>query len=71
MKIWKEKKVTSSPPSCPHRGDAGGCGEEGGGGGERCEGWSCSVRLLSALADAVQPHDWLPCCRDIDRHQSG
>lgn len=71
MKIWKETKVTSSPPSCPHRGDDGGCGEEGGGGGERCEGWSCSIHLLSTLADAIQSYDWLPRCRHIDRHQSG
>lgn len=52
------------------RGDRG-CSEEGGGRGERSEGWASSVRLLSAMADALQPHDRLPRRRHIDRHHSG
>jgi len=53
------------------RGDAGGGGEEGGGGGEWGEGRPGAVRLLPAVADAVQPYDRLPRRRRVDRHQSG
>lgn len=58
-------------PVLPHRGNDWGCSKAGGGGGERREGRTGSVCLLPALADAIQPHVWLPCCRHINRHQSG
>lgn len=53
------------------RGDDGGGGEEGGGGGERREGGPGSVRLLPAVAHALQPHDRLPRRRRFHRHQGG
>ncbi len=53
------------------RGDAGGGGEEGGAGGERCSGGTRAVPVLSGLAYALLPDDWLPLRRRDDGHQSG
>lgn len=69
--LKKRNHMMVNADPAPYRWVHGGGGEEGGGGGERREGGAGHLRLLSAVADAVLSHDWLPHCRIIHRHQSG
>ena len=53
------------------RRECGECRAEGGGGGERGEGGVCALRVMSALARPLLPHDWLPGRGTVYGHQGG